>query len=192
MLNFKSNFMQKVTIIIIVLLTITGCKKTHCPEYPATLNYFPYSVGQELKFVDSQQNIQSFTIEHKNNSKAESFAWNCKCACGAHSISYTNENQDSLSLQFKVFIDGGYGSDVTAHSINVGCSFQYSYEYSDHLEKRIDFEKEVSYNEIYKYVNDTMSIEKEDGYIVKKAVIVKGKGLVSYTTIDGEEWKLVE
>jgi len=43
-----------------------------------------------------------------------------------------------------------------------------------------------------KYLNDIIIIENENNKTIKKVVIVKDKGLVSYTTADGEEWKLVE
>jgi len=182
--------MKKLSLILVLLsVSCTSCKKTHCPGFPANLNYFPYYNGQELKFVNSQQNFQSFTITNKENSKSESFAWNCDCACGIESIFSTNENQDSLGIKaaYLRLYEGEYVS-----SLKIGFYFQYSYLHEEHLVKSIDLENPVSYNEVYKYLQDTIVIENDNNQLVKKIVVVKGKGLVSYTTADGEEWKLVE
>jgi hypothetical protein len=182
--------MRKISILIIVLLSIFGCR-THCPEFPTNLNYFPYYEGQELNFVNSKKDIQSFTISYKDNSKANSFGYFCKCVCGASSVFHTDENQDSLSIVCNIDIDdAGRGSDITTSSIAIRCYFKYSYKFDDYLAKRFDFGKSVHYNEIYKYVEDTITLETEDGMIVKKIVIVKDKGLVSYTKVDGEVWML--
>ena len=126
--------------IIIVLLSIfcIGCK-THCPEFPANLNYFPYYEGQELKFINSQHNIQSFMVSSKNDSKAHSFGWNCKCVCGAVSGFRTNENQDSLSLRCELEIFGGRND--FSNSVSISCDVQYSYLYGDYLSNRLSLEK---------------------------------------------------
>jgi len=49
-----------------------------------------------------------------------------------------------------------------------------------------------NYDEITTHLADTISIENESNTIIRKIVIIKGKGLVSYTTADGEEWELIE
>jgi len=182
--------MKKVSIIIILLSVFCmGCK-IHCPEFPANLNYFPYYEGQELKFTNSQQDIQSFIVSSKNDSKASSFGQNCKCVCHAGSVFRTTENRDSLSLRCGLEISGGRND--LSNSVSISCDLQYSYLYSDYLSTGLNLEKTVPYDELYKYLEDTIIIENENNQIVKKIVIVKGKGLISYTTADGEEWKLVE
>jgi len=165
-------------------LFCVGCRK-HCHEFPANLNYFPYQNGQELKFTNSQYNFKNFIIASKKNTKAYSFAWNCKCECDIFSRFSINENQDSLSIKEAFLRLGGGGEYIS--SIYIDFQFQY-----DYLTKELDVGKLVPYDEIYKYIDDTIVIENENNQIVKKIVIVKGKGLISYTTADGEEWKLVE
>jgi len=188
-LNIKA--MKKTSVIIIGLLSIflMGCK-THCPEFPANLNYFPYHSGQELKFVNTQGVVRNFTIVNKENSKSESLEWNCKCICEAYSSFKTNENQDSLSIRetYLRFYDG----EKYVSFLEIGFGFHHSYLYGESLTKRLDLEKPAPYNEIYKYLQDTIVIENDNNQLVKKIVVVKGKGLVSYTTADGEEWNLVE
>jgi len=176
--------MKKLSLIIVILLSIfcSGCKKTHCPAFPANLNYFPYFKGQELKFTNSQQNIRSFIVLEEENSNAYSFEWNCKCACEACSLFSTSRNQDSLMISGEFYIIGGEDdSNISTVSIYFG-----------NLRKKIDFEKSISYNEIYKYVADTIIIEDIGSKPIRKIVTVKNKGLISYTTADGEEWRLVE
>jgi len=177
--------MKNISIIIISLLFIgMGCK-IHCPEFPANLNYFPYYKGQELRFTNSQQDIQNFIISSKNDSKAYSFAWNCKCDCDINSIfNIYHQKNDYLNI-----IGGLYIESEIVSSIMVSCNINNS----EYLSRILSFEdKKIFYDEIYKYLEDTIIIENENNQIVKKVVIVKGKGLVSYTTADGEEWKLVE
>jgi len=177
------------SIIVLSLIFCIGCK-IYCPEFPANLNYFPYHEGQELKFTNSQQDIQSFIVSSKNDSKASSFGQNCKCVCHAGSVFRTNENKDSLSIRCGFEILGGR-NDLSS-AVNISCDVQYSYLYSDYLSTGLNLEKSVPYDELYKYLEDTITMETENNKLVKKVVIVKGKGLVSYTTADGEEWKLVE
>jgi len=181
--------MKKVSIIIIVLFSISGCNKIYCPKFPTNINYFPYYEEQELRFMNTQDVIRSFIITNKEDSKSESFAWNCDCACEISSNFSTNENQDSLGIRvaYLRLYDGEYVS-----SINIGFNFQYSCLYGEYLEKKIVLDSPVLYNEIYKYLEEIITIENEQNQLVKKLVIIKGKGLVSYTTADGEEWKLVE
>jgi len=181
--------MHRTSVIIIILLSVfcVGCKKTHCPAFPANLNYFPYSNGQELHFTNSQNDISSFVISDKKNSKESSYEWNCACECVAHSGFKTNMNQDSLIIDCYLFIIGNFAS-----SVFIDCNFTYIYHYSDNLSENLMVEQQIPYEDLAKHLNDTISIEKENSKIVKKTVIVKNKGLISYTTADGEEWKLLE
>jgi len=185
--------MKKLSIIIIASLSIfyIGCKKTHCPAFPADLNYFPYYKGQELKFTNSQNDIRCFTVANKEKSKSEDFAWNCKCYCNVYTMFRTNLNQDSLGLEYTIRV----GGLTYARDIDLECRFQKKDSndyYSEYLFKNIIFGEKFPYEEISNYLDNTITLEKEDNTIVKKIVIIKGKGLVSYVTADGEEWKLVE
>jgi hypothetical protein len=42
------------------------------------------------------------------------------------------------------------------------------------------------------YLRSWYCPDENNGKIVNNAIIVKDKGLVSYTTVDGEKWKLIE
>ena len=181
--------MKKLHVIIIVLLSIfcIGCKKKDCPAFPDNLNYFPYYQGKELKFSNSKNDICSFLIAETFNSKAEKFEWNCKCSCEASSAFHTNQNQDSLKIDCSLTI---LGND--ASSVELRCWFGYSYIYSDSFGKVLSSGQKIPYKELTKHLSDTISIENKNNKLVRKIVIIKNKGLVSYSTADGEEWKLVE
>ena len=72
---------MKTKIIILLAsvgLSFCGCE-IYCPEFPT--EYFPYYIGQELKFINSQQNIHIFNISNKENSEPNSFRQHGKCAC---------------------------------------------------------------------------------------------------------------
>lgn len=168
-----------------------GCKRTHCPAFPADLNYFPYYKGQEIKFVNSHNDIHCFTIANKEDSKPEDFAWNCKCYCNVYTAFSTELNQDSLGLEYTIRV----GGLMEARDIDLECRFHKkdSNDYNaEYLLKNIMFGGNFPYEEISKYLDDMIILEKEDNTIVKKIVLIKNRGIVSYTTADGKEWRLIE
>jgi len=169
-------------ILILFLITIFGCRKEKCPGFPTGLNFFPYSKGQELKFINSLNEIKSFIIEEKYSSLPYELCNGLygKCACEPpKSGFFTYQNQDSIQIQCSLEI---WDNNV----LEASSQFRYSYLYSDY------FFKEFSNATTFLSEIDTITIEGNNSKICKKVVIVKEKGLVSYTTADGEEWKLVE
>jgi len=176
--------MRKVYLIIITLLSIAcfSCKKTYCPAFPAELNYYPYLTGQEIRFSNSLHEIQSFIISKKENSKAYSFDWNCKCECNLYTIFHANSNQNSFNIRCEMLIVGY----TNPSSIYIENRFG-----SDSFVKSIT-PSSVSYGEVGKFLDETIYFENENNKIIKKMVISKNKGIVSYTTADGEEWNLVD
>ena len=169
--------MKRLNLIFIVLIAFAclGCKKQNCPGFPAYLIYFPYSKGQELKFINYEDEHMNFIIEVKNTSLPYTLCQGLydKCACEPPTTSFkTYQNSDSIQIQCFV--------EFWGNRFLASCEFKYSYEYSDYI-----------YRE-FTILSDTLTLEGDNGRIVNKVVIVKNKGLVSYTTADGEEWKLVE
>ena len=171
--------MKKTNIIIVFLSVFCLNCQIHCPEFPNNLNYFPYYEGQELNFINSQQTIHTFVISNKYNSTPDFFSHNCKCECNIETKFNIYSNQDSLSMDGGIYITGR----KDASYVSVSCFG---------LRKYILERKSVPYDKLSKYLEDTIVIEDENNKVITKIVIVNGKGLVSYTTADGEEWKLVE
>ena len=181
--------MKKVSIIIVLLSIFCINCKIHCPEFPAELNYFPYYEGQELQFFNSQQNVRIFTIAKKANSKSDSFERNCKCECFLYSMFNAISNRDTVSIRSEINI---YGRE-NIESVYINCYIEDNQWNNELLSIGVELpDKKTSYDEISKYLENTVILENDNNQIVKRVVIVKNKGLVSYTTADGEEWKLVE
>jgi hypothetical protein len=181
--------MKKISSMVIFLGSICsmGCRDIHCPEFPADLVYFPYSAGQELKFMNCHGDVHTFIISDKENTKAYSFGWNCKCVCDVHTQFNTKANQDTMSIKGRIEMDGR--DDKAPHSISISFTIEKGNKY-DFL--RMDLQEKIPYSEVAKYLGDTLVIEKTNKSIVKKLVIAKNKGLISYITIDDEEWVLAE
>ena len=172
--------MKKITITIIVLLAFCmGCKEKHCPAFPANLNYFPYYKGQELEFTNLQNDICIFVISDKDNSKEYSTSRTNKATCSAES--YANLSKDSLTLACKIRIGGG------VPSVFIDC-FIKNNKLEELLFKQVNIPRTCPYNKISEHLSDTIFIENENNKLIQKIVIVKDKGLVSYTTVDGEKW----
>lgn len=181
--------MKKVGVIIIVILSTfsIGCRKS-CPKFPTNLNYFPYSEKQELKFINSQNDICYFTISKLEKSKMHYLTANYKGGCDAFSTFCIKSNQDIMSITGTLSIaDNVYGNGNVSIYFYVEDGEDYNY-----LEKTLITNRDFPTKETYKYLDDKLTIENEDGRIIKQFVIIKNKGVVSYTTADGEEWNLIE
>jgi len=170
--------MKRLNLIFIVLIAFAclGCKKQNCPGFPAYLIYFPYSKGQELKFINSEDEHMNFIIEVKYTSLPYTLCQGLydKCDCEPPTTSFkTYQNSDSIQILC-------YVRPFNLSEIVASCEFIYNYEYSDYIYKE------------FTILSDTLTLEGDNGRIVKKVVIVKNKGLVSYTTADGVEWRLAE
>ncbi|MCK9562685.1 MAG: hypothetical protein M0R02_08190 [Bacteroidales bacterium] len=184
---------MKNTSIIIVLFSFfcVGCQEIDCPHFPDNLNYFPYVNGQELKFTNNQSDIHSFTIISKENSIPESFSSNCKCACDVYTKIAMISNEDSMRIECWINIS----SRQDIHFIRMG-SFIDNTQITEFLSKEIELKQFKltfkDYNKISKYLEDTILLENENNQFITKMVFIKNKGLVSYTTVNGEEWNVID
>jgi hypothetical protein len=98
--------MKKVNIIIFILLSIVcfSCKRIYCPAFPAELDYFPYSKGQELFFSNSHDTL-CFVIIYQKKSDASNYDCNSTCDCDIFST-FTFNNSVSLELKGYIFLFG--------------------------------------------------------------------------------------
>ena len=185
--------MKKLNLIIIILMAVVcfGCKETYCPEFPSNINYFSYNKNQEITFVNSQHEESAYKIVNCENSESWSYKWNCKCECEAISEFRMKQIIDSLdgystSVSGRIIIFGG--ENVT----NIEMTVRFSDFSDEYLTKTLYKSKKIFHTKINKFFADTIFIKNNNNELFKKVVIVKNKGLVSYTTADGEEWRLVE
>jgi len=183
--------MRNLTVIIIAFCFVffLGCyKKTDCPGFPANLNYFPYTLGQYLDFVNSLQDTSTFIIFEKVKTVDYTVYFSrpgFKPPCNTTMHFHMASNKEKKEISGGFLIDGGGPGIINFAEIVI--LFE-----KDIFKKVIIEDVKISYNEIENYLTDTLSIENMVNKTVKKVVIVKGEGIVSYTTADGEEWKLLD
>ena len=111
--------MKNITLIIltIAVLANAGCGKTHCPAFPPHLvDYYPYHVGDILRFANSKNDTIAVKISNVDTSGKESYAWNCGCSCG---ISHSFATEIDPLLIGQMFMTGGmYGDE---DDIRIAC-----------------------------------------------------------------------
>jgi hypothetical protein len=179
--------MKKLSIIIILLSILCAGCTIDCPEFPVELDYFPYYTGQVLEFTNSKYDLQTYTITYKIFSDPSSCSTGLysKCECSAYTEFQAGRNRDKANIDMFFTFRGLR----RVGEINIQGRFLDTF-----IEKSILTKKGgVSFKNVHKYLDNTISIEStRENCSIKKVVIVKNKGIVSYTTADGEEWKLVE
>jgi len=187
--------MKKINIITLVLLSIIciGCMRTKpCPSCLSDLNYFPYEKGQYLKFINLQSDTLVYIITYKEIYDDDFATKGGIYNKGNFCVSYINIYIESLKDVKKI----GCGVSVSGSleevwNVDAGIRFSIENDTSDFLTKEL-ITNNCSYKKVNKYLNDIIIMKNNNNKLVKKVVIVKNKGLVSYTTADGEEWKLAE
>ena len=122
--------MKNITIIIlsIAVMASAGCGKTHCPAFPPHLvAYYPYSVGDVLKFANPDNDTVAYKVSSVETSGKESFSWNCACSCG---FSHRFATEIDTSAPKRLFMESViYGGD---NEIEIMCYITDSY-HGDHL-----------------------------------------------------------
>jgi len=181
--------MKKIHLFLLLSIICINCKEMHCPAFPTNLNYFPYYNSQELKFIDSHQNENLLVISKKENSKKYTDGRTDKALCYSNSYFIANFRQDSLTLECEINISG---KGNYAHGVSVFGRIKKNNLFVEGLSIDTKLPKKCTYKKIDNHLGNTLCLENENNKLIKRVVIVKNKGLVSYTTADGVEWKLVE
>jgi hypothetical protein len=193
--------MKKILILIAICCAFCfSCnKKIHCPALHHNLYYFPYYNNQVLKYSNSHQDIDTFIIGQTDKTKKyvceETDKCRCECGCDMYAEFRThNALENNVTFIYGMLYASGVGEEAGfISSINLDVQLYHNLNYSSNKFKKTLFkDKKISYNDINKYIGDTIIIENTDNEFIHKIAIVKDKGLVSYTTADGEEWKLEE
>jgi len=186
--------------IIIVLFSIVciGCERqVPCPS-AFSVNYFPYAKGQNLKYINNHNDTLIYTITNEEiydgGFATKGGGINNKgnyCCSGA--IFFINSISDKAEMNCEITMEGS-ADNVWEFTLRVYLKkILYNNERLEIVPiKSEHWRKKIKYSDMSKYLEDTLILENENNKIVKKMVIVKGKGIVSYTTADGVEWKLVE
>jgi len=189
---------QNIVLFFFAIICI-GCERTEpCPSVLSDLNYFPYIKGQSLKFINSQNDtlIYAITNEEIFDSGFATRGGGINSMgnyCTSMALFEINSTQDTAAMDCEIGVDGSLDK-VWSFALRV---YLRKNQYNNERLEIIPIQskhsgKKVKYNEISNYVNDTLTLEDENNKIVKKVIIVKNKGIVSYTTADGEKWGLAE
>ena len=92
---------MRALIFVIIALSFSGCKETHCPGFPTNLvEYFPYTNGDELKFMNTNNDTLTLKIDKYWTSDSYSFDWNCKCSCEADA-GFDSDDTDKYSIKIQ-------------------------------------------------------------------------------------------
>lgn len=160
-------------ILVIIVLSLIGCKDTNCPAFPPSLvEYFPYTDGNELKFKNSNSDTLILIVNKNWASDSYSFEWNCKCACGADAGFETD-----YSEKYSLSITGTIG--IGDNNFELICNFYDSTVHNDVLSY---FKQGVyPYNDAQQSnLPDTIFIEKPTYNRVGNVTIIKNKGIVEF------------
>lgn len=198
--------MKKVTIILVTVLALAGCKKKSdgCVEHeydgwhlPKVVNeYLPYQEGQRLLFLNDNSDSLQFEVRSTHLLDYED----------AH-YTYTENScypTGDIGPSGEMYLVSLPETSFNYHQKGIGLEF-----YGDGAENveigklwflmASDMYPSQCYIESEKYsgsvadLSDTICLKDDDSYQLLNAKIVKGKGLVSYEDKrDNCVWRLVE
>ena len=194
--------LRKITKTILPLLFIPllcGCVRWHCPAFPDDLTlYAPYTEGQIVEFADGSGNTIPLTVTSIVKTRAEKIKYRCKCVCTLPAY----------------YIKMNYRADTTLHFL-----IAVPFENDNMLTDEIDLSR-TSYflnnSEIIDwqllFSNDSLAFPIEsiayeshlnNGTILftskpnltnpvffDSVIVVKGVGITSFCTIDGQKFNL--
>lgn len=160
---------------VIIALSLSGCKETHCPAFPTNLvEYFPYSNGDELKFMNTNNDTVTLKINKYWTSDSYSFDWNCKCSCEADA-GFDADDSDKYSIK----IEGRIHFYNESNSSILSCNFYDAQLSNDNFEIEKIIENPYS-DKFMESFGDTVVMEKNDYYRFGSVKIIKGKGIVEF------------
>ncbi len=177
---------MRVLMIFILLISLMGCKETHCPAFPQCLvEYFPYTNSDVLRFKNIDDEILILNVNKDWTSDSYSFAWNCKCSCGAGAGFETD-----LSPSYDLRVTGNIDADE--NSFELICYFDVSKTRNDvfsyYKEGLNPFNQEVESS-----LPDTIDLNLQKFSRVNNVKIIKKKGIVEFW--DKKQncvWRLIE
>ena len=192
--------MKKTSFLIILAASIalSSCYR-HCAEFPKEFqqHYFPYSPGQVLTFANSMGDTVTLNVTDLTQSKPYKIAWNVKESCAPNMIVKMQGNVESVGVEFIFMVfnrgqreyDSEGGNPTYNELYDILVTFmpnQFNYtmydgeRYYSRIEGMLDSLNFVS-------IRDQQN---SPDRIINTFAVAKDKGLVSFTTTDGQEYKL--
>jgi hypothetical protein len=182
-------------LIIFVFVLLSSCYKK-CPEFNKKyLSWMPYNIGDELIFINQNNDTLSFIINRKYVTDEHKIKRIGKCSCGtphaiAEGTSYEDNNYRNNGLTFEINYANNINEGYMSFEIFLG-------KYNNHLgycSKR-NFESYIDtmtingffYNEIVVLERDTINFTDE----IWKVIVANNYGIVKfYDRETGDEWTL--
>ena len=187
--------------ILIATLVLSGCTR-HCIGFPNDMLrlYFPYSTGQAITFIDDSRDTVSVNVTDMTLSRPYSLVWNVKEECSPTSnikMSGMMDNNE-FELHFNIFLRSPIEQEDDDWATNSSIMFtMYTYFNSPMAHNAYTFLDTTAlfpsadirglYDSII-LIGSTNSLESN----IDTLVIVKNKGLDSFTTSDGRKYVLAD
>ncbi|MCL2028760.1 MAG: hypothetical protein FWG79_09800 [Bacteroidales bacterium] len=173
------------------MLSTTSCGKK-CIGFPEHLvDYYPYKVGDTLRFENSDKDTLSFFMWEYYWIKETTYGACSKCECNDPIGLYfqTREGNDSIS------IGGWIEVFIKQEETILSCWFTYIYvngmNASDNFSKMENTQNAFNSNHASLF-GDTVTLFNENAIRINRVVIVKGEGIVEF--FDAERnclWKKI-
>ena len=166
---------MRLLILFLLVFSLFGCKETQCPAFPSSLiGYFPYSTGDELRFINTNDDTLKINITNDWTSSSYSFDWNCKCSCEANAGFDTDDsNNYSIGIEGRIHF---YNENNTSI---LSCNFYDAQLSNDNFEIEKVIINPYS-NQLLESFGDTVFIEKYEFYRIGNVKIIKSKGIVEF------------
>jgi len=167
--------MKSIITILLILIALPACKDTDCPAFPEKLAaYFPYQKGDLLRFTNLNSDTLSLQISENWKTGAYSFAWNCKCACGADAGFITDIDSNFL-IKIEANIEVYNEEDLSRIECHISDS---QFKIDDFLVKKEGINPFLPENS--KLFGDTIKMENETFNRFNHVVIVYDIGLIEF------------
>ncbi len=166
---------MRALIFVVIVLSLSGCKETDCPAFPSSLvDYFPYTNGDELKFMNTNNDTLILKIDKYWTSDSYSFDWNCKCSCEAEAGFDTNgTDKYSIKIQGRIHFYNESNTSI------LGCNFYDAQLSNDNFEIEKTIKNPYS-DKFMESFGDTVVMERSDYNRFGSVTIIKGKGIVEF------------
>lgn len=171
--------------LILATLVFVGCKDRYCPGFPDDLtDILPYTMGQTIEFIDGNGNYAFWKVSEVYQQHPEEYTSCEKCTCG---------DPTEYNIKLKSGRDTIFGVDTLLNikihsrtlddSVTIGANIRYAHYY------HADFRCGQIFN---KDCIDTILLTSiSDCSYYDSLVIVRGVGLTSFCTSNGEKYSLL-
>ena len=170
--------------LILATLVFVGCKDRYCPGFPDDLtDILPYTPGQTIRFMNENGDYKSWKISGVYQQHPEEYTWCEKCSC---------EDPTMYNAKFRGGKDTLYGVDTilnitiyssaTVDNVTICAKIEYAHYHSANFICGQTF--------LNNGIDTILLTSVPDCSYYDSLVIVRGVGLTSFCTSNGERYSL--